>query len=486
MRKWLLLLAAIFAAPASASINVLFSLVDDLRPTLGAYGDAHALTPNIDALASDGFLFTNAFANVPVCGASRASLLSGLRPTAERFLTFNSRLDQDAPDAPSLPGWFKQHGYHTLANGKLFDVEVDSAESWSEPLWNPGQEWHSPVERKLRHEDLQKAYVEPLAGQLGPPVEAGDVDDDGYPDGRILTKSVADIRRLAKSDQPFFLGVGFRKPHLPFAAPKKYWQMYSRDRFKLPSTYTLTGGFPRAALHHSPELRFQYAGVTSGLLPESEAQELLHGYYASVSYIDALIGKLVQSLTEAGIADKTAIVLVGDHGWNLGEHTLWTKHSLFDVTLKVPMMLRVPAGAEYLTGQSHEVVELVDVFPTIATAAGLELPPGLQGCDVGPLLMGQAPATGCAESHSRWLHGESVRTGTHRYTQWRNADGSVSAEMLFDVANDPEETRNLANDKKAVTTLAEMRGRLERYVPANPSEELIANAKRLMNMRPTN
>ena len=254
-------LLSVCAALASAQQphNVLFIIVDDLRPTLGVYGDTQAHTPNIDALAAAGVRFNSAFANVPVCGASRASLLSGFRPTPSRFVSFDARLDRDLPHALSLPAHFRKRGYETRAYGKVFDVTADSAEAWSQPVWNPSSTWHSPVSGGGRHNHLQKAYLTPLAGELGPPFERLVVDDMAYPDGAVAAQVVADLTRLSR--QPFFAAVGFRKPHLPFTAPARYWGMIDPDQLRLAQTYDRVEGLPPASLHFSPELRRQYDAV---------------------------------------------------------------------------------------------------------------------------------------------------------------------------------------------------------------------------------
>ena len=224
------LLAPMGSAQQIERPNILFIIVDDLRPEIGAYGDPIARTPSIDRLAARGFVFENAFAPVPVCGASRAAMFSGRKPTTNRFLTYSSRLDHDLPNAPSLPGYFKDHGYHTLANGKVFDVSTDSAHSWTEPLWNPEGQWTSSVLRKTRHEDLQKAYLRNPDGVPGPPFERLDVDDTDYPDGKVADKTVDDLERLKDASRPFFLAVGFRKPHLPFNAPDNTGSTTTRRR----------------------------------------------------------------------------------------------------------------------------------------------------------------------------------------------------------------------------------------------------------------
>ena len=475
---------------AQAKPNVIFFMIDDLRPELGVYGSKFAKTPNIDRLAKNGIVFEQAFAAIPVCGASRASLLSGRKPTVQRFLTYNSRLDEDLPTAVSIPGYFKAQGYHTLANGKIFDVSADSAGAWSEPLWNPGGRWLSSVSRATRHEDLQKAYIRPFTTTLGPATEMADVDDGAYPDGEVANKSIADIQRLANSNKPYLLMVGLRKPHLPFTAPTTYWQMYQRQAFEMPTTYESAGDkYPLRAIHNSPELRRQYSGIPAeGLLPESQALELLHGYFAAVSYVDALVGEIVDAATK--IVNKqndrpTIIVLLGDHGWNLGEHTMWTKHSLFDVTLQVPLIISAlssPDDTRLKPGRSSSVVQLVDVFPTLTSLVDLPLPEALDGhtllargektytTSTDPIA-GQVADTGFA--FSRWFDGESVRSADFRYSRWRNEQGELLEHMLFDLRQDPQESNNVVELQQYRHVVRELQEKLDVEYPLIPWAPLV-------------
>ena len=452
------LLSPMASAQTGTRPNILFIIVDDLRPEIGAYGDEVAHTPHIDRLAASGFLFENAFAVVPVCGASRAAMLSGRKPTTNRFLGYDARLDQDLPDAASLPGYFKDHGYHTLANGKVFDVSEDSADAWSEPLWNPEGEWTSSVRRATRHEDLQKAYLDNPDGVIGPAFERLDVDDADYPDGKLAEKTIADLKRLRDADVPFFLAVGFRKPHLPFNAPEKYWKLYDPTSFDLPSTYRDTpDGAPTKAIHNSPELRKQYAGIPAmGLLDEADALNLIHAYHAAVSYADAQVGKVLDALEEHGLADKSIVVLVGDHGWSLGEHTMWTKHSLFDVTLRTPMIIRDPNRDN---GRINAVTDFLDIFPTLTELAGLPTPTRLDGASLVPTLEDPTRTVKPA-SFSRWFDGESVRTARFRYTEWRDEADEVGARMLYDLSIDPEETRNVAEVSAYQEVVLELSARI--------------------------
>ena len=435
--------------------NVLLIVVDDLRPLLGSYGSPVAVTPHIDSLAAKSYLFTEAFASVPVCGASRASLLSGLKPTRARFLTYDSRLDEDAPGAVSLPAQFRSQGYHSVGFGKVFDVSADSADrAWSEPLINPAGDWHSNVPRAARHEDLQKAYRAPVTlGARAPAWERREVPDNAYPDGALLDQFDAALPRLAALEKPLFLAVGLRKPHLPFAAPERYWALYDAYQFELPATYARSAfTTAAAALHDSPELRRQYAGVPAeGPLPSALARQLLQGYHASVSYVDALIGRLLAQLADQGLAGNTIVALLGDHGWNLGEHGLWTKHSLFDVSLRVPLLIHVPGDAGR---RVHAITALTDLYPTLLELAGLPAPDSLDGASLVNVMHGTDESD--RRAFARWLTGDSVRTRRHRYTRWYDDAGLPADHMLYDLRSDPLETRNLADDPDQLRTVARL------------------------------
>ncbi|MGI9260312.1 MAG: sulfatase [Gammaproteobacteria bacterium] len=440
-------------AQESAPQNVLVIIVDDLRPELAAYGDQIAITPNIDSLAATGVVFENAFTAVPVCGASRAALFSGRRPTAARFLNFNARLDTDLPSAATLPGYFQEHGYYTVSNGKVFDATADSEASWSEPAWNPEGDWTSAMARNARRDDLQRAYRDNPRGVLGPAFERLNVADTDYPDGRVAEKTVDDLERLSERESPFLLVVGFRKPHLPFTAPERYWSLYDPSQFTLPPTYYETPeGAPPQPIHNSPELR-AYAGIPQqGPLDEAQALNLIHAYHAAVSYADAQVGKVLDALREFGLEDETIVVLLGDHGWNLGEHTMWNKHTLFDLALRTPLIIRSPADA---VSRHAAVVSLLDVFPTLSDLAGLPVPDDLDGVSLAPVFANSESSVRNA-AISRWFDGASVRTSRYRYTDWRDESGNIEARMLFDLSVDPEETKNVAEEDRYNDVVAEL------------------------------
>lgn len=427
--------------------NVLLLMVDDLRPELGTLGAAHVRSPRIDELAANGVTFRQAYVQAPVCGASRASLLTGLRPTHRRFVSFDTRVDRDAPGTATLADLLRGAGYTTIANGKILHWDDDDVDGWSEPPW-----------RVTPGDADQKAYLLPenlrlvAENRRGPAYEAADVDDFAYPNGAVAEKSIADLRRLAEQGEPFLLAAGFWKPHLPFNSPQRYWDLYDRAQVPLARQPDRPDGAPDAALHASPELRGQYLGIPSaGPLPDDLARTLVHGYLAAVSYTDALVGRVLDELDALGLADDTIVVLLGDHGFLLGDHGMWTKHANFDLALRTPLVIRAPGAARGAT--SDAIVEAVDLVPTLLELTGVAPPPDLAGLSLTPLLDDPRGA-GRGYAVSVWTSaisldpgpwfGESIRTGRWLYTEWRDRDGGLRARMLYDHETDPDETANVA------------------------------------------
>lgn len=435
-------------AEAGCRPNVLLIMVDDLRPELGSFGAPYVVSPSIDRLAAEGVAFDRAYVQAPVCGASRASLLTGIRPARRRFVSFDTRVEVDAPGATTLPGLLTAAGYTTIANGKILHWEDDDVASWSEPPWRimPG----GADQRVYLLPENQRSLEE--QGR-GPANEAADVADTAYPDGQVAEKSIADLRRLAAGDAPFFLAVGFWKPHLPFNAPARYWDLYDRATLPGPRAPGRPLDAPDAALHDSPELRAQYTGIPPAgePIPDDLARTLTHGYLAALSYTDAQIGRVLGELDALGLADDTIVVLMGDHGFLLGEHGMWTKHANFDLALRTPLVIRAPGHAR--GARVAAIVEGLDVYPTIAELLGLAPPDALQGQSLVPLLADpSAPGKGFAAAlwtsalafdGGPWF-GESLRSGRWLYTEWRNPDASLRARMLYDHESDPDEAVNVA------------------------------------------
>jgi len=416
--------------------NILFIAVDDLRPQLGCYGHNQMISSNIDQLASSGTIFSRTYCQVPVCGASRASLLTGVRPTKNRFVDYKTMADEDLPGVLSLPKYLKEKGFYTVSNGKVFHHQYDCEDSWSEKPLRPKGDWagHGYLS------DSNREYVN-NNNACGPAFECGDVSDNAYSDGKLTDKAIADLWRLNEGDKPFFLSVGYLKPHLPFNAPKRFWDFYKRESIDLADNPFRPKGAPDAALHNWGELR-QYFGIPKkGPLSDDMARTLVHGYYACVSYTDFQIGRLLKELDRLGMRDNTIIILWGDHGWNLREHGLWCKHCNFETSLQSPLIISTPWHKE---GQKTDALcEFVDIYPTICELSGLSIPDHLEGKSMVPLL--ENPRRQWKKAvFSRYKDGDSIKTDRYRYTEWSNSEGKIYARMLYDHKKDPFENVNIS------------------------------------------
>ena len=422
--------------------NILFIAVDDLRPELNFYGEGHIQSPNLDRLASQSLIFDRAYCNVPVCGASRASLLTGARPTRHRYLDFKTLKDADYPEAESLPMRFKNNGYTTVSNGKVYHHSKDDSLAWDEQ-WQPSSNFMYATE------ELQQIRANSYRGM---PMEKADVPDSAYQDGKLALKAIRDLRRLKEGKAPFFMAVGFYKPHLPFAAPKKYWDTYRQEDIELPENYRQPETTPRKAYHNFGELRNYETIPKEGDLPEAQAKELIHGYYACVSYTDAQIGLVLDELERLGLAENTIVVLWGDHGWNLGDHKLWCKHANFNSSLRVPMLVKVPGKTN---GQhTHFITETIDLYPSLCELAGIDKPAHLEGESFVSLM-----ETGKREKdHAvvKYHDGVTLITDSFQYTEWTDDRGIAYERMLFDQASDPMQLDNLAEKEGYQTKVAEL------------------------------
>jgi len=433
--------------------NILFIAVDDLRPELGCYGKDLIQSPHIDRLAAEGTRFDRSYCNIPVCGASRASLLTGLRPARNRFLTYLSRADEEAPGIITLPGLFHQHGYHTISNGKIFHHENDDSLSWDE-IWHPAS--NSP---SWRDYTLTENILRDTSDKFrGPPFERAQVPDTTYKDGKIAQKTIRDLRKLKAGKKPFFLAAGFYKPHLPFNAPEKYWALYD-GKVKLPENNYPPAYAPKESLHNFGELR-AYAGVPSeGPVTDDFAQQLIHGYYACVSFTDAQIGKILEELDRLELDRSTLVILWGDHGWNLREHGLWCKHCNYETSLHTPLVIRVP-GMKQVEATS-EIVEYVDIYPTLCELAGLELPAHLQGNSFRELLFNpEAESDGVAVC--QWFAGITTIRDNWFYTEWIDDRDSSYARMLYDHLTDPEENFNISENPVNTEILEDLSAEMRR------------------------
>jgi len=428
--------------------NVLFIAVDDLRPQIASYGKEFMHTPNIDRLAERGVLFERAYVMIPTCGASRASLMSGVRPSPNRFVNYLAWAERDAPGAVTLNTQFKNNGYTTISLGKVFHHPEDNVDGWSEPPWRSKINDYKDMaaQEKAKAEHLEKWPDHDTVRLMA--YEAGDADDEEYRDGENASRAIEYLERFAgdPEPQPFFLAVGFHKPHLPFTSPKKYWDLYDFEDIDIPDNYAPPEGAPAVALHNSGELR-HYAGIPQeGPVDRETARKLIHGYYASVSFIDAQIGRLLDSIDELGLAENTMIVLWGDHGWQLGEHGMWNKHACFETSMHAPLIISAPQTKGVAPGtRVSALTEFIDIYPTLTELAGIPAPDHLEGRSAVPLMRDpSAPWKDYAIGRIRT--GDTIRSDRYRYSEYTGEDGEIQGRMLYDHETDPDENVNVAGD----------------------------------------
>ncbi len=460
MKRIFLILACLFATIVFASVsaasasrpNVLMLVVDDMNAWVGCMGHPAARTPNIDRLASRGRLFQRAYCQQAVCNPSRASVMTGRRPDTLKVWDLRRHFRDTFPDIVTLPQHFKSHGWFTQGIGKIFHNGTTKPQgdpaSWSVP-----QSWHWAPHWKDWVVVGGEKGEEPK--KKGGPVQRLDVADDAYWDAQIASDAIAALGTCAKRDQPFFLAVGFWKPHLPFNAPRKYWDLYDRDDIASPASPDAPHDGPEIALHDWRELR-NYAGMPKkGRLTREQTLELRHGYLAAISYVDAQIGRVLDALDKSGEADNTVVALWSDHGFHLGEHSLWCKTSTYELDARVPLIIASPEMAQ--RGESTQAaVELIDLYPTLVDLCGLPSIAGLEGVSLRSLLEdpGAAVKEGALTQHPRPAYykgnpdvmGYSVRSGGFRYTEWRDwKTGRPVAVELYDHAADPLEDKNVAH-----------------------------------------
>ena len=447
--------------PAQRPPNVLFLVSDDLRPELGCYGNSTIKSPNIDRLAQRGMVFMRAYCQQAVCSPSRSSVMTGMRPDTTKVWDLNTHFRKALPDVVTLPHFFRNNGYTTRGLGKIYHGGFDDPDSWSSPAKatkknrrNASAKTASPnaVTGPAPDEFANATGAQLTKTDRGRAVGATDDSPDGGGEGELADEAIAALREFKAGSQPFFIGVGFHKPHLPFVAPRAYWDLYDAAKIPLPENRFLPEGAPAFALVEKAEL-WNYSGVPDKAhLPDDYARLLRHGYYAAVSYMDAQLGRVVEELERLGMADNTIIILWGDHGWKLGEHDRWAKHSNVEDDARAPLVILAP-GMKSAGRTTAALVEFVDIYPTLAELAGLPLPETLEGTSLVPLLdepnrpwksaaLYQYPRT----VKGRKLMGYSMRTDRYRFTQWLHRDDptKVDAVELYDHQTDPQENVNIA------------------------------------------
>ena len=412
--------------------NILFISIDDFRPKISSYGETKMITPNIDKLASEGLQFNNAYTNIAVCGASRASLMTGIRPSLNRFNDFSTRAQVDTPQAISLNQLFMDNGYETISYGKIYHHSDDFQQHWSEKDKGQIQSDFQDPKSIERVNNAEKGEY----GNKNLTYEYPDVDDYAYNDGKITQNAIYKLKVLKEDDQPFFMAIGYVSPHLPFIQPKKYWDMYDHDSIQLADNSYQPENSPFIAIeaqHNSAELRKNYLDIPAqGKLDDDLARNLIHGYYASVSYMDALIGKLIKELDDLGLRDNTTIILWSDHGYFLGEHGFWCKHSTFHEAVKIPFIMSSPGYAKNQITDSF--TELVDVYPTLCELANITPPTYIHGKSLTPVL--KNPSIQLKdEIYTRYKQGEAVIDANYSYTEFYRGKTYVG-NMMYDMKTD--------------------------------------------------
>jgi iduronate 2-sulfatase len=442
--------------------NILFIIVDDLRPELGCYGTPLIRTPNIDSLAARGMVFTRAYCQQAMCNPSRASVLTGRRPDTIRVWDQSTHFRNFKKDLVTLPQYFKKKGYESIGIGKIFHTSLEDPPSWSQPKpkIEIESEYASPA---IRNRILRRAASARMLGKsdgwiqsvlLGPAVEAFDAPDDQYLDGIVTDLALKQLRHLSRR-APFFLAVGYYKPHLPFVAPKKYWDLYDPAEIPKAANDYPPKDAPPFALNDMSELACyqgfsQVSSAAEGGLPEVQARLLKHGYYACASFIDSQIGRLLAELDRLNLRENTILVIWGDHGWKLGEHRAWCKQTNYEIDTRAPLIISAP-GCEAAGHSQPALVECVDIYPTLCELAGLAVPQGLEGLSLVPLLSGEVRPwkTAVFSQFQRGFQGKimgrSIRTERFRYVEWRSwIDGRFIAREIYDHENDPGENINIA------------------------------------------
>ena len=478
-----LLLTCCVTAVANPKPNVLFVIVDDLRPELGCYGNSVIQTPNFDRFAESAMVFNRAFCQAAACAPSRASAMLGKRPDTTRVWSLGEKFREINPSAITMPQHFHKFGYYTVSIGKIFHNHMPDPVSFDEPdLKPPEYATAELIDRdpesfyydeglkeelaKVRAERLKKnpnAYAGGWA--YGRSWEASEAPDEAFYDGAQTTLALEKLKALKERQQPFYLAMGYYRPHLPFVAPKKYWDLYDRNTLPMATNPHLPKNAPPMAMDSAYELKGCYdlewvKHPAIEQVPEETARLLKHGYYASVSYVDACFGRLMDGIKDLGLDGSTIVVVWGDHGWKLGEHGSWCKQTNYNIDTRVPLLIRVP-GKNAVAAKCNQLVEIVDLYPTLCELAGIDVPGGMEGVSLRPMLKNPKVALKSAvfsQYHrqpkvsldgKRYM-GYSMITSRYHYVQWQawDNDQHVASEQaaveLYDNQTDPDENVNIA------------------------------------------
>ncbi len=438
--------------------NVLFIAVDDLRNELNCYGASQIHSPNFDRLADEGMIFNNAYCMQAVCAPSRNSMMTGLRPDAIGIYDLYTFFRKKIPNVITLSQHFKAHGYHSEGMGKIYHTghgNQDDSLSWSIPHWKPRNEIKK-LEKITRGDTVGLERDFPTISGKKLPWYSSTSSEEDMTDAMVASHAVQRLKEL--KDSTFFLAVGFVKPHLPFVAPQKYWDLYDPEKIEIPSTKP-PEGMPDIALNTFGELRKYHGIQAEGLLNEEQSRNLIHGYYACVSYIDAQLGRLLNALKENGLEENTIVVLWGDHGWKLGDYGSWCKHTNFEMDTRAPLFVKVP-WMEHQGSITESLAEFIDVYPTLCELAGLPTPEQLQGTSLVPILenpefavkevaFSQYPrGKSLGYDRKNEFMGYSLRTGQYRFTRWQlyEKPDSIMSTELYDISKGRSAVKNLALD----------------------------------------
>lgn len=480
--------------------NVLLIAIDDMKPWLGAYGDTLAKTPSMDRLAANGVTFNNAYCQVALSGPTRSSLMTGLNPDHTGVWWLMGSFRKNNPNIVTMPQALKENGYETVGVGKIYHPLRDKAVK------------DDPMSWSLPYVKAQGNTYALANGRVA--TECADVPDNGYVDGIIAEEAVKTLHKLKESDKPFFFGVGFKKPHLPFCAPKKYWDMYDREEMPVTKYQDMALDDVEYSYHNSLEVKgysdippFESYQDTKHLDKETQ-KRLLHAYYACISYTDAQVGKVIDALEKEGLADNTIVILYGDHGYHLGDHGLWNKMTNFENATHVPFIISAPGMKKGVASNSQ--VEFLDMFPTVCELTKTAHPQKLDGKSLVPVLknpkakihdyvMSQYSRTttedytissdqdlkGKADYLENDIHGYAIRDPRYRLVEWTKGfktympfdESKVLDYQLFDYKNDPMETKNLANDPAYAGVVKKLKKQLREYYArsySSPMSEPIA------------
>ncbi len=507
--------------------NILFIAVDDLKPILGCYGDKMIKTPNIDRLAARGTVFQQNYCQQAVCGPTRASLMTGMRPDYTRVWDLKTKMRDINPSILSLPQYLVSQGYSTQGIGKIYDPRCVDEEldkpSWSVPYYKKSDKYISrltgkpeggyqdPATKaqyiKYSAEGVSKGLkgkelTDYVAKYVKPSVECANVADNAYNDGANTLYAKDIIANLAKEGKPFFFAVGFSKPHLPFVAPKKYWDMYKREEMPLAAYQQKAKNGPEIGYHTAGEL-LAYSDIPPiasfsdqkvGMdLPVAKQRELIHGYYAATSYTDAQVGILLNTLDSLGLSQNTIVVLWGDHGWHLGDHNLWCKHTNFEQATHAPLLISAPG---INPSKTKSPSEFIDIFPTLCELTGAKIPGHLDGKSLVPVMKNPGtvvkefsvsqyprPSNKLENARLGWSDGEymgySLRTEKYRYTVWlKNSFRSykpyseelVAVTELYDYSKDPNETTNVVGEKEYAAVSKELNKKMVKFLASQQNK----------------